>query len=638
MRHRGREEREGESAVGAGVSAGTKEAVLKQVFGYDSFREGQAALIDSILSGRDVLGIMPTGSGKSLCYQVPALMLPGITLVISPLISLMKDQVASLNQAGVHAAFFNSSLTPRQYQLALQYARAGRYSIIYVAPERLLTDSFLNFAMHAEISLLAVDEAHCVSQWGQDFRPSYLKIAEFIERLPHRPVVGAFTATATREVREDMIDILMLRDPKLVLTGYDRPNLYLGVQTPKDKYAALKNYVELHKDVCGIIYCLTRKTVEEVAAALCTDGFSVTRYHAGLSDEERRRNQDAFIYDRAQIMVATNAFGMGIDKPNVRYVIHYNMPKNIESYYQEIGRASRDGEPGECILFYSGKDVVTNQFFIDNNQENEVLDEAARRLVQERDRERLKKMTYYCYTADCLREYILHYFGERCASYCGNCQNCITQFASVDVTDTARLILLTVAKSGQRFGASVILDTLRGAKTERLRQNHMVESEQYGKGKETPLPRLKRILNQLLLDGYLSASNDSYAVLKLTQRSAALLEDGAHLEMKFAKEELHKAGKRNETAYADRQHRKNASARILSAKDEALFAKLRARRMELARAERVPPYMICSDRTLIELCLKKPKNKEEMLGISGIGTHKYEKYGETFLKFLRENE
>lgn len=324
--------------------------VLKHYFGYDSFRPGQEPLIEDLLSGRDVLGIMPTGSGKSLCYQIPALMFSGITLVISPLISLMKDQVAALNQAGVHAAYLNSSLTPGQYRTALRYAKEGRYTLIYVDPERLVTPEFLDFALHGEISMVAVDEAHCVSQWGQDFRPSYLKISEFIRMLQKRPVVGAFTATATKEVREDIVDILMLQEPLVSATGFDRPNLYFGVLSPKDKYGTLKNFIQLRPGRCGIVYCLPRKLVEEACGKLMKDGFSVTRYHAGLSDQERRDNQDDFIYDRAQIMVATNAFGMEIDKFNVRWVVHYNMPKDMESYYQEAGRAGRDGEPAECIL------------------------------------------------------------------------------------------------------------------------------------------------------------------------------------------------------------------------------------------------------------------------------------------------
>ena len=364
----------------------TQQEILKHYFGYDSFREGQERLIEAILEGRDVLGIMPTGAGKSLCYQIPALMMDGITLVISPLISLMKDQVSNLNQAGILAAYLNSSLTYGQYRKALEFARAGRYPIIYVAPERLMTEEFLQFALdpQVKIAMVAVDEAHCVSQWGQDFRPSYLKIVDFIRQLPVRPVVSAFTATATAEVRDDIMDILMLRQPEVLTTGFDRGNLYFGVLSPKDKYAALVNYLERHKGESGIIYCITRKVVEEVCANLIREGFPVTRYHAGLGDEERRHNQEEFIYDHSPIMVVTNAFGMGIDKSNVRFVVHYNMPKNMESYYQEAGRAGRDGEPAECILLYGGQDVITNQFFIDHNQENDALDPMTRQIVMER--------------------------------------------------------------------------------------------------------------------------------------------------------------------------------------------------------------------------------------------------------------
>lgn len=406
-----------------------KYEVLKQYFGYDAFRDGQEKMIDAITSGRDVLGIMPTGAGKSLCYQIPALMAGengGITLVISPLISLMKDQVSALNQAGVHAAYLNSSLTSGQYYKALGYAREGRYPIIYVAPERLLTPEFLDFAVHAKIAMVAVDEAHCVSQWGQDFRPGYLKIEEFLCTLPKRPVVSAFTATATAEVRDDIIDLLKLQDPVVTTTGFDRPNLYFEVQSPKDKYAAVKTYIEEHAGQCGIVYCLTRKLVEEVTEKLMKDGFSVTRYHAGLSDSERKQNQEDFIFDRAQIMVATNAFGMGIDKPNVRFVIHYNMPKDLESYYQEAGRAGRDGEPARCTLLYSGTDVRTIRFFIekemeaDNGLPADVKAEAARKAE-----ERLKYMTFYSTTQDCLRGFLLHYFGEAAPKKCGNCSCCL---------------------------------------------------------------------------------------------------------------------------------------------------------------------------------------------------------------------
>lgn len=608
-----------------------KHQVLRHYFGYDSFREGQEILIDSILAGRDAMGIMPTGSGKSLCFQVPALMTEGITLVISPLISLMKDQVASLNQAGIHAAYLNSSLSSSQYIKALAYAREGRYPIIYVAPERLLTEEFLDFCLNVRISMVAVDEAHCVSQWGQDFRPSYLKIVDFIEKLPKRPVISAFTATATKEVREDIIDILMLQDPAVVSTGYDRPNLYLSVQSPKDKYATMKNFVERHPGQCGIIYCLTRKMVEEVCGKLNKEGFSATRYHAGLSDAERRTNQDDFIYDKSLIMVATNAFGMGIDKSNVRYVIHYNMPKNLESYYQEVGRCSRDGEPGECLLLYGGQDVITNQMFIESNQDNQELDPITRKLVEERDRERLKKMTYYCFTNDCLRDYILRYFGEYKENYCGNCSNCLTGFETVDVTDIAKAMIACTQTSRQRYGANVIMDTLHGANTAKIRNYGMNENPHYAVLSKVPVYKLRQVMNHLLLKEYLSVTNDEYAIVKLTQKAGAVLNEEETILMKMAKEEAAVSqGKEN------RKTKKSSSSALdLSKADEELFETLRTLRLKIAKEEKVPPYIVFSDKTLIHMSVQKPKNREEMLLVSGVGTFKYDKYGERFLEILK---
>ena len=611
----------------------TQYEILKQYFGYDTFRDGQDVLINSILEGRDVLGVMPTGAGKSLCYQIPALMMDGITLVISPLISLMKDQVSNLNQVGILAAYINSSLTAAQYYKVLDLARAGRYPIIYVAPERLVSEDFLRFALDGQvkISMVAVDEAHCVSQWGQDFRPSYLKIVDFINRLPVRPVVSAFTATATAEVRDDIIDILMLRDPKVMTTGFDRSNLYFAVQNPKDKYATLVNYLERHKGESGIIYCLTRKVVEEVCSQLIREGFSMTRYHAGLSDGERKQNQEDFIYDRAQIMVATNAFGMGIDKSNVRFVVHYNMPKNMESYYQEAGRAGRDGEPAECILLYGGQDVVTNQFFIDHNQDNEALDAVTREIVMERDRERLRKMTFYCFTNECLRDYILRYFGEYGSNYCGNCSNCLSQFEEVDVTDIARALLGCVESCRQRYGTNVIIDTVHGANTAKIRNYRMDENPYYAELAKVPTYKLRQVMNHLMLDGYLGVTNDGYAIVRLTGKYGDVLHEGAAVSMKMAREQEHPARMKSE--------KKGKKGRVpgvsLSETDEGLFEKLRALRTEIAKEENVPPYIVFSDKTLVSMCMVKPRTKAEMLTVSGVGEFKFDKYGGRFLDCVK---
>lgn len=605
--------------------------ILKKYFGYDSFRDAQETLIESILSGRDTVGIMPTGAGKSLCFQIPALMMEGITLVISPLISLMKDQVGSLNQAGIHAAYLNSSLTMNQYYKALDFARQGRYPIIYVAPERLVTEEFLDFALHSRIAMVAVDEAHCVSQWGQDFRPSYLKIVEFIEQLPQRPVVSAFTATATKEVRDDILDILQLRDPLVMTTGFDRSNLYFGVMAPKDRYASVKNYLERHPGDSGIIYCLTRKVVEEVCERLRQDGFSVTRYHAGLGDQERRQNQEDFIYDRVSVMVATNAFGMGIDKSNVRFVLHYGMPKNMESYYQEAGRAGRDGEPAECILFYAGQDVITNQFFIDSNQDNQELDAMTRALVQERDRERLRKMTFYCFTNECLRDYILRYFGEYGSNYCGNCQNCLTQFEDVDVTEIAKGIVGCVKACRQRYGVNVILDTVHGANTAKIRQYRMNENPHYGELAKVPTYRLRQVMNYLQLHQLLAVTNDEYAIVKLTADSWQVLEGTEAIVMRMAKEQERTAQEKKE-----KKKKRVVSGVELTEAEQRLFERLRVLRTEIAREEKVPPYIVFSDKTLTSMSKIRPRDKAGMLKVSGVGEFKYDKYGERFLGCVRE--
>ena len=611
----------------------TKQELLKTHFGYDTFREGQEAVIDALLAEKDVLAVMPTGAGKSICYQVPALMMKGITLVISPLISLMKDQVRSLNQAGISEAYLNSSLTQGQYFTALRYAKAGRYPIIYVAPERLTTDAFLDFAQSADISMIAVDESHCVSQWGQDFRPSYLKIAEFVAQLPKRPVISAFTATATKEVREDIARLLGLRDPFCTTTGFDRENLYFAVKTPKDKYKEVHDYILEHPDDSGIIYCLTRKMVEEVCGKLIRDGITATRYHAGLSDEERRNNQDDFIYDRCHVMVATNAFGMGIDKSDVRYVIHYNMPKNMEGYYQEAGRAGRDGDPAECILLYSGKDVVTNQYLIERGQDNQELDAATWRLVRERDQERLKQMTFYCFTSECLRQYILNYFGEKSSSYCGNCLNCQTQFEEVDITLEANTILRCLDALDWNYGAATVIDIVHGGKSQKILGKNLDKNPEYAVLSDRTVPRLRQILRELQFREYVEEKGEQYPVICLTPEGKAFMETEELLVMKLPKEETEK---KSESKEKKNRRKKGAVAAELSEKDAELFESLRELRREIASEEKVPPYMVFADKTLAGMCVMRPATRDEMLEVSGVGEHKLEKYGDRFLEIIRK--
>ncbi|OUN28260.1 DNA helicase RecQ [Blautia sp. An81] len=601
--------------------------ILKQIFGYDTFREGQETLVDSTLSGRDVLGIMPTGAGKSLCFQVPALLFPGITVVVSPLISLMKDQVSALNAAGVHAAYINSSLTEGQYRKAMELARQGRYKIIYVAPERLMTESFLSLIQAVEISMVAVDEAHCISQWGQDFRPSYLKIVDFISQLPRRPVIGAYTATATKAVREDILCILGLQNPKVMVTGYDRKNLYFAVEKPKDKMNALLEYLRKNPEKSGIIYCNTRKTVEEVQEALLGAGYSAVRYHAGLSDREKKENQEEFIYDRKPIMVATNAFGMGIDKSNVRFVIHYNMPKDIESYYQEAGRAGRDGEPGECILYYKAQDVKMNEFLI-QQQGNEELDFEEQALIRERNMERLRKMTFYCFTNECLREYILRYFGEYGGNYCGNCKNCLTEFEDLDVTEETRSILGLVKSTGERYGIVAVCDGVRGARTEKVRQFGLEENLHYGELNKTTNARIRQIINDLLVKDYLVLTSGDYPVLKLGEKGRDFLK-GEKPETVVLK--LPRQQEKEES-----RPKKQKAKRNEETKYPQLFEMLRQKRYQMAQEAHIPPYIIFSDKTLREMSSYLPVTREEMLEINGVGNNKYQKYGKVFSDIIKE--
>lgn len=595
-----------------------KFSVLKEYFGHDSYRAGQEQIVDSLLSGRDVLCIMPTGAGKSICYQVPALIFEGITIVVSPLISLMKDQVGSLVQSGVAAAYINSSLSANQYTKVLQNTVAGKYKIIYVAPERLSTREFLNVCEKINISLVAVDEAHCVSQWGQDFRPSYLKITEFISSLSYRPIVGAFTATATDEVKADITKILQLHSPFMITTGFDRPNLFFGVEKPNSKSLKLLELVRERSEKSGIIYCATRKTVEEVCQLLIENGFSATRYHAGLSEEERRINQDDFVYDRKTIMVATNAFGMGIDKSNVAFVIHYNMPKNIESYYQEAGRAGRDGESADCILLYAPQDVRTNQFLIENTEPNPELTEDEQNIIRQHDAERLKYMTFYSTTSDCLRHYILKYFGEKSCAYCGNCSHCLSNFETVDITIDAQKILSCIAKTGQRFGKKMIIDILRGSKNARLLSFGLDEQSTYGLMSDQTEKRVRDIIDYLDEKGYIIVENSEYPVLKLTSSSYDVLHGNISLMMKIVKQQ--------------QRQLVNTDSEVKASMLDAL----KQLRKKIASKQNVPAYVVFSDATLVDMCKKRPHTSDEFLGVSGVGKAKLDKYGKEFIDIIVE--
>ncbi len=592
------------------------ERLLKQHFGYSDFRPGQGEVVERLLGRRDVLSVMPTGAGKSICYQIPALCMEGITLVISPLISLMKDQVEGLIQAGVPAAYLNSSLTERQFALALRNAALGKYKLIYVAPERLETASFLAFAREAPISMVAVDEAHCVSRWGQDFRPSYLNIPRFTAALAARPVVAAFTATATPEVREDIIRQLELREPFLLVSGFDRPNLYWEVQTPRSKREALLDFLRGREGESGLVYCSTRKNVEEVCAFLRERGFAATRYHAGLESAERSRNQENFVYGDAQIIVATNAFGMGIDKPDVRYVVHYNMPKDLESYYQEAGRAGRDGDPAHCLLLYSAADVQTNRFLIEQQSDNSEPDGAARAARVEQDLARLRQMTYYCHTTDCLRHYILRYFGEETRACCGTCGNCRAYFEERDITGDAQKILSCVRQAGERFGAAVITDVLRGAQNERVAKWGLHKLPGYGAlaalSRDEVLLRIRLLLER----GYLAQDDGPYPTLALTPGAGELLRGGATLTARV-KVSAEKAAARRDEALGDAS--------------PELYARLQALRQQQAKRLGVPAYVVFSNATLRELCRRLPRSEGELLKVSGVGEQKLKKFGRAFL-------
>lgn len=636
---------------------------LKRYFGYSSFRPGQERMVSAILSGCDALGVMPTGAGKSICYQVPALMLPGLTLVVSPLVSLMADQVRALKAAGARPSYLNSTLTPAQQNTVLKRASEGWYQIMYVAPERLADPRFLAFARAAAgpggigIPLVAVDEAHCVSQWGQDFRPSYLEIASFVAALPQRPVLAAFTATATERVRADISTMLGLRAPQTVTTGFDRPNLYFEVQElgDKAKIAWVRDYVRSHAQESGIVYCATRKKVDELAQDLMHElaplGVRVGHYHAGLSTEERRVNQEGFITDAIPVIVATNAFGMGIDKPNVRYVIHLNAPESIEAYYQEAGRAGRDGDPAGCILLWNGADFNLRRRLIDRDPGDVELDEGQREQAKRNRFRLLSQMEGYCRTTDCLRAYILRYFGEdgrdregaspapAVARGCGNCSNCLTPFEADDVTEAARAIMRFVSRHPGRFGKALIADVLHGANTERIRSLRLDGDPEYGKLAELPIARARDTVEQLIGSGYLTVSMGQYPVIGMGDLGLAALNSSEEFAFSIKRRKRGRAGSERARRAVDLLRDEAALDSKRRVGDDAeLFERLRALRRELAEWRDVPPYIVCSDKTLRGLCRQRPATRENLLEVSGIGERKADEFGEAFLKAISEFE
>jgi ATP-dependent DNA helicase RecQ len=603
----------------------TPEQALKILLGYDSFRAGQKSVIDSILAGSDAFAVMPTGAGKSVCYQIPAVLLPGITLVVSPLISLMQDQVKALNEAGVQAAFINSSLSEKDYNETIRKARQGTYKIIYIAPERLVTEGFLALAKSVPISMVTVDEAHCISQWGQDFRPSYMKIVEFVKTLEKRPIISAFTATATETVREDIVYTLGLQNPFTLVNGFDRENLFFQVEKPKNKEQYILKYISGHSGDSGIIYCATRKNVDNIYELLKSKGISVGKYHAGMSAVERKKMQDDFVFDYTSIVVATNAFGMGIDKSNVRFVIHYNMPQSMENYYQEAGRAGRDGLDAKCILLFSPQDIVINRFLLDH-KEMQDLDPADRETVRERDVRRLQVMERYCYTTECLRNYILKYFGENPEKPCQDCGNCLREFETLDMTEAAKKVINCVYEAKGRYGKQIIIDTVAGAKTARLEEIGTVRYKSYGVLAGTNKNLLRRLIEQLVLEGYLRVGD--YQVLKLGDISG-LKNPEASVFVKITDED-------KQPEKTAKTKKKAKSVETLTSSGYKLFERLKKLRLEIAREESMPPYIIFSDKTLIDMAAKMPASKPEMLDVSGVGENKFAKYGERFLEVIEE--
>lgn len=591
-----------------------KYQILKQYFGYDGFRQGQLTAIDSILSGRDTVAVMPTGGGKSVCFQVPAMMFQGITIVISPLISLMNDQVRALSQCGISAAYINTSLDEKVISGVLTDAEKGRYKIIYVAPERLLTESFRRLCNKAEISFIAIDEAHCVSQWGQDFRPGYLDIKEFIASFKKRPVVAAFTATATKIVKQDITELLGLINPIEIVTGFDRENLYFEVVRVKDKLTALKRYLDLYSGSSGIVYCSTRKNVDELYSELKNDGVPVTRYHAGLSKNERKLNQDSFIEDNTPVIVATNAFGMGIDKSNVSFVIHYNMPGDIESYYQEAGRAGRDGSDANCVLLFSASDIIVQKWFINNAEENGYLSEREQRELKKLRLEKLQHMVDYCKGEVCLRNHILRYFGEMPTERCGNCSFCTGNTSSVDVTVQAQKIFSCIRRVKENEPTRVIIDILKGKETEYISEKAYNELSVYGIMNDSAESQIELYIEYFI--GRLLIARDSEGILRLENSGKEVLFKGKRI--------------RKLTAV-----KKNIDEPVIPL-DLRLLSQLKIIRKDLANKSGMPAFVIFTDKTLESMARYKPKDERELLLIPGVGQKKAEKYGKYFLDHINK--